>query len=129
MFRTREENPWSSAPIAAVRELLPPEPPPAAEGTGQFSWADPARVRRILEGAGFGDVLLTPHDPLMRLGSGAAEAADLVLHFGPVVRATQNAPTAKREALGAALENFFQAHDGPQGVVMPGAIWIVSARA
>jgi SAM-dependent methyltransferase len=53
VFRTPRENPWPHGPIDAVRHLLPPIPTPGPEDPGPFSWADPARVRRILEGAGF----------------------------------------------------------------------------
>jgi SAM-dependent methyltransferase len=129
-FRTSAENRWSSAALEAVRHLLPPIAPPAPEAPGQFSWADPARVRRILEGAGFREVTLTPHDPPMRVAppGGAAEAADFSLRIGPVVRPLIGAPDAQREAVRAGLEEFFERHDGPEGVVLPGAIWVISAR-
>ncbi|CAN5361283.1 methyltransferase domain-containing protein [soil metagenome] len=131
VFRTAQENPWTTQPMAAVRHLVPPLPPSGPEEPGQFSWADPARVRRILEGAGFRTVTLTPYDPAMQYAGpgGASEAATLAMQVGPVVRATANAPQDLRDRVRAALEAFFQKHDGPQGVVMPGAIWIVRALA
>jgi ubiquinone/menaquinone biosynthesis C-methylase UbiE len=48
VLRPASENPWASAPVAAVRHLLPPMPPPAPDEPGMFSWGDPARVQRIL---------------------------------------------------------------------------------
>src|SRR6516165_133493 len=53
------ENLWVDGPTGAVRHLLPPLPALDPEEPGPFSWADPARVCRILEGAGFRDVSLT----------------------------------------------------------------------
>jgi len=49
-------------------------------------WADPARVHRILEGAGFSEVSLTPLDPVIQLAGpkGEAEAADFVIVMGPL---------------------------------------------
>jgi len=85
VFRTPQENPWATGPIAAVRHLLPPMTAPGPEEPGQFSWADPARVRRILEGGGFKDVSLTSHDPAMRLAGpgGATQAADFAMMLVP----------------------------------------------
>jgi SAM-dependent methyltransferase len=131
VFRTPRENPWGTAPVAAVRHLLPPMTPPGPEEPGQFAWADPTRVRRILEGAGFEDVSLTPHDPAMRLAGpgGAAAAADFAMTIGPIARAMSGAPAAQPQAVRAGLEAFFRSHDGPQGIVLPGALWIVRAQA
>jgi hypothetical protein len=51
------------------------------------------------------------------------------MSVGPGVRATLGASDAMREAVRAGLHAFFQQLDGPQGIVLPGAIWIVKARA
>ena len=130
VFRTAEENRWASAPAAAIRHLLPPVASPLPEATGQFSWADPERVHRILKTAGFRDISLTPHDPAMQLAEpgGAAEAADFAMSFGAAARATLDGPVDLREAVRSALQNFFQSLDGPRGIVLPGAIWAVRAR-
>ena len=131
VFRTPQENRFATAALAAVRHLLPPITPPGPEEPGQFSWADAARVHRILETAGFKNVSLTPHDLAMRLaGRGeAAEAANFAFRVGPVVRATSDASEQKKREVRAALEAFFKSHEGPQGIVLPGAIWVVTARA
>ena len=68
VFRTGPENPWATASVAAIRHLVPPPAPLGPEEPGQFSWSDPARVRRILDGAGFSDVVLTPLDLSFNLG-------------------------------------------------------------
>jgi len=56
VFRAAGEGLWPITPVEAVRHLLPPIPTPGPEEPGPFSWADPARVHRILEGAGFSHV-------------------------------------------------------------------------
>ena len=63
VFRAAGEKLWPTAPVEAVRHLLPPIPTPGPEEPGPFSWADPARVHQILEGAGFGDVTPAPLRP------------------------------------------------------------------
>jgi len=67
VFRAVGENLWPNGPTGAVRHLLPPLPAPDPEEPGPFSWADPVRVHRILEGAGLRDVSLTPVDWTPRL--------------------------------------------------------------
>ena len=131
VFRTPQENKWATAALSAVRHMLPPIMPPGPEEPGEFSWADPGRVHRILEGAGFKEVSLTPHEPAMPLAGpgGAAEAASFAFRVGPVVRATKDASEEQRQAVRLALETFFRSQDGPHGIVLPGAIWIVRARA
>jgi SAM-dependent methyltransferase len=128
VFRAPERNPWQTAPPTAVRQFLPPAPPAGPDEPGQFAWADPARIRRILEGAGFQNLELTPHDPNMRLGGSAEEATAFAMTLGPATRGLAEASDQTREAVRAGLLAFFQRQAGPEGVVLPGAIWIVKAR-
>jgi ubiquinone/menaquinone biosynthesis C-methylase UbiE len=53
VFRGAKESAWPTSLLEAVRHLLPPITPPGPEEPGMFSWGNPARVHRILEGAGF----------------------------------------------------------------------------
>jgi hypothetical protein len=96
-----------------------------------FSWGDPARVRRILEGARFREVLLKPVDLNFQLAGtgGAAEAAEFALLFGPLTRILPDLPPEQHAAVRTALEGFFQSHATPQGVALPSAFWVVQARA
>ena len=130
-FRKPAENPWATGPVEAVRRLLPPMPPPVPNAPGQFGWADEAWVRHILQGGGFRDIALAPHDPRMRLGGPgeAAAAAANSLRIGPLARATLDMAPAEREAVRAGVEAFYRRHDGPEGIVLPGAVWFVSATA
>jgi SAM-dependent methyltransferase len=128
VFRAAADNLWPNSPLAAVRHLLPPISVPGPEEPGPFSWADPGRVHRILEGAGFRAVSLTPLDPLIQLGEEAAEAAQFMMLFGPLTRVVPALPAAQREAVRSALEVFFQGQTTSQGVVLPAANWVVRAR-
>ncbi|MDN3563233.1 class I SAM-dependent methyltransferase [Paeniroseomonas aquatica] len=128
-FRSPAENAWATGPVAAVRHLLPPAIPPGPEEPGQFAFADPARVQRILLGAGFRDVALEAADLPMRLGADAAEAADFAMTIGQASRAAAGLPEAARAAVREGIAAFYQAHDSAAGVVMPAAIWLVTATA
>jgi hypothetical protein len=127
VFRPGSDNPWATASIAAIRHLVTPSAPPGPEDPGQFSWGDPARVRRILGGAGFRDVTLTPLDLPITLGANAAEAAQQATYIGQGARLLQRQPDAVREAARAAFETFFKQHEGPDGVNLAGGLWLVSA--
>src|SRR5262245_24443009 len=121
VFRTPQENKWATAPLAAVRHLLPPILPPGPEEPGQFSWADAARVHRILETAGFENISLTPHDLAMPLAGrgGAAEAASFAFRVGPVVRATSEASEQKKTRCGRHSKRFSRATRGRRGSYYP----------
>lgn len=127
VFRPGPDNPWATASIAAIRHLVTPPAPPGPEEPGQFSWGDPARVRRILDGAGFQNVTLTPVDLEFRLGASAADAAEFATFIGQGARLLHGLPDTTREAARSAFETFFKAHEGPAGVSMPGGLWMVSA--
>jgi len=130
VFRAASEGLWPHGPLDAVRHLLPPIPTPGPEEPGPFSWADPARVHRILESAGFHDVSLAPVDPVIQLAGddGEAEAADFVMVLGPLTRVLPNVSAPQREAVRAALEVFFQKYTRSRGVFLPAANWLVRAR-
>jgi SAM-dependent methyltransferase len=130
VFRPASDKLWPNAPLEAVRHLLPPIPMPGPEEPGPFSWADPARVHRILEGAGFSQVSLTPLDPEIPLAgpAGEAEAADFVMAIGPLMRVLPSLSAAQRENVRTTLEVYFRGHNTAQGVVLPAEIWVVRAR-
>jgi SAM-dependent methyltransferase len=130
VFRAASEKLWPNAPLEAVRHLLPPIPTPGPEEPSPFSWADPARVHRILEGAGFSEISLTPLDPVIQLAgpTGEAEAADFVMVMGPLVRVLPSLSATQRENVRATLEVYFKGLTTAQGVILPAAIWVVRAR-
>jgi SAM-dependent methyltransferase len=129
VFRSGSENPWATASAAAIGHLVPPSVPPGPEEPGQFSWSDPARVRRILVGAGFSNVVLTPLDLEFAMGADAAEAAEFATFIGQGARMLHGQSDETRQAARKALEVFFHAHEGPGGVRLAGALWLVSAQA
>jgi SAM-dependent methyltransferase len=129
VFRSGSENPWATAAVAAIHHLVPPPAPIGPEEPGQFSWSDPGRVKRILGGSGFRDVVLTPLDLSFNLGANAAEAAEFATFIGQGARLLHGRPDETLQAARAAFGDFFKQHAGPNGVSLPGALWLVSARA
>lgn len=130
VFRPASENPWPSAPMAAIRHLLPPAPPPGPDEPGMFSWGDTQRVQRHLAGAGFHEISFTPVDLEYQLAGagGAAEATEFALLFGPLTRVLPDLPPEQQEAVRSNLEEFFRSRATPQGIFLPSAFWVVQAR-
>jgi ubiquinone/menaquinone biosynthesis C-methylase UbiE len=130
-FRSLSENAWVREPLSAVKHLLPPSPPPGPEEPGQFAFADPDRVRRILREAGFHDIAFTRRDPVMQLAGpgGAEQAAAISSQIGPIARSLVGAAEAHRTAVRDTLAAAFRQHDGPDGIALSGANWVVIAKA
>ena len=129
VFRPAADNPWTSGPLAAIRHLVTFPPPPGPEEPGQFSWGDPMRVRRILEGAGFLNVALTPFDTPFTLGANAAEAAEFAMFIGQGARLLHGVTDSVRDAARTALQAFLKPREGPDGVRLSAGLWLVSGQA
>jgi SAM-dependent methyltransferase len=125
-WRSLAENPfWTAASRAAAPFLTLPCPTPGAPG--QFAFADPDRVRRILDASGWTEVEVAPLD----VSSSIAEhdLLAVITRLGPVGLALREVdePTRARtvEAVRAAYEPYIQ-----NGVAQfAGGCWLVRARA
>ena len=65
-WRALEENPLDILPLRAASIYLPPPPARDPETPGPFAFANPDRVHRILERAGFQEIEITA-TPLSKL--------------------------------------------------------------
>ncbi|HVI33413.1 class I SAM-dependent methyltransferase [Phenylobacterium sp.] len=125
-WRPPAENPIMTAPMAAAAQHLPaPAPPADPHAPGPFAFADPERVRGILAAAGFEAVTISPHDEAVG-GGDLRTAVGLSLRIGPLGMMLRENPD-KRDAVVAAVREALTAYDGPEGVKLPSATWIVSA--
>lgn len=126
-WRAMPENAWAFAPFTAARDLLPAQPPPDPNAPGPFAFADPVRLRGILEGAGFKNVRIEKLDTIMHMANTAQEAAQFSLGIGPLARAAAEADDATKakivERVAAAVKKF----ETPSGVTPPAACWLVGA--
>jgi SAM-dependent methyltransferase len=127
-WRAQAENPVMTVAMSAAAPFLPPMPPPAdPSAPGPFAFADPQRPRGVLTEAGFSDIAITAHDA--KVGGGDLDQTlDLSLRVGPLGSFLRENPD-RRDAAVAAVRQALAAHDGPDGVKLDSATWIVSARA
>ena len=114
------------APLEAAIPFLPPLPPLDPTAPGPFAFADAARVRSLLVASGFSSVSITPFDA--QVGSGDLEQTlQLTFRVGPLGAALREHPECK-DQVSIAVRAVLEKHVTEQGVVMPAAVWIVSAR-
>ncbi|MBE1574056.1 class I SAM-dependent methyltransferase [Amycolatopsis roodepoortensis] len=113
--------------FGALAPFLPT--PTGEDGTGPTAFADPARVRSVLTGAGFRDVACDRVEADQVWGSDVPDAAAFIADWGPVKyhlgQVSTEAANNAREALSAALEPFAT----PGGVRLRGAAWLVRAKS
>jgi SAM-dependent methyltransferase len=125
-WRTLGENLLDSVPLGAASIHLPPQPAQDSDAPGPFAFANPDRVHRILKAAGFREIEITAYDE--RVGSGDIDSMLAVCSrvgaLGKVLRENPGLQAAALPAVRLALA----AHDGPDGVKLKAATWIVTAR-
>jgi SAM-dependent methyltransferase len=101
--------------------------PTGPDGTGPTSFADPARIRSVLNDAGFHDIVCTHVEADQIWGRDVADAAAFIAAWGPVRhhmdQANPGAAADARSALTTALHPFAE----PGAVRLRGTAWLVTA--
>jgi len=130
-WRSLAENAWMNVTFQAVRPLVPStRPSPAADAPGPLAFADPIRVRSILEGAGFKEVSFQALDHPMPLGGsrGLDAAAVDALSVGPTARLMVDATDEVRARALSAAKAALEPYAKGDVVELNGAAWLVTAR-
>jgi SAM-dependent methyltransferase len=125
-WRELARNEW----LMALREALAvgrqlPMPPPDAPTP--FALADPERVRRILDAAGFDGAGFEPIDELIEFGSDADDALGFIRNIGIVEGLTQDLDAAARQQALDALQETVVAHERAEGVLFGSSAWLITA--
>lgn len=130
-WRSLAENAWFGVPLDAARDLLPPQPPAEPHAPGPFGFADPERVRSVMAAAGWRDVGLSARDVPVRFAAPGEldAAAEFATSVGALARMLAEADDDVRRVARQRVRDALAAHDGADGVVLGGAIWLISARA
>ncbi len=126
-WRTVAENLWASAPYAAARGLLPPQPPSDPLAPGPFAFADRDRLHGILSKAGFANIRIEKFDSTMAMGPTPSDAAAQALNIGPLARAATELDEETRAAIRSVAEKALAQYQTPAGVAPPAAGWLVGA--
>lgn len=131
-WQPHSENLWATLPTQALAGLLPEMPAVDPLAPGPFAFADPEHVHGILTAAGWQDIAFDDLPFSMIIGQGddpLAEAVHFNLSIGPAARAVREAGSAAVAAAPALLAAALAPYRSGDSVGLPGAVWLVSARA
>jgi hypothetical protein len=111
----------------AAAPLLPDLPARQPDAPGQFAFADPSRVRRILDDGGWRDIDIQPIDVTCTLAE--TELGRFVTRLGPLGRILPEADDRTRARVVAAVRAAFEPYVHGAEVRFTAACWMVGARA
>src|SRR5258708_1482737 len=117
---------WTAPELA--RPAAPARPVAGAHpSVPAFAFANRDSVRRILERAGFGEIEITARDE--QVGSGDLDTMLFVCsRVGALGKILRENPELRAATL-PVVRSALAAHDGPDGVRLNAATWVVTARA
>ncbi|MDM4772398.1 class I SAM-dependent methyltransferase [Solimonas sp. SE-A11] len=126
-WRGATDNPFMTTAERAAAPLLPQLPPRRSGAPGQFAFAEPGPVLRILEDSGWRDVDIRPLDVACRFPE-----RDLLLYLsrlGPVGRVLQKMDEPTRNKVIATIRAAFEPYVHADTVRFDAACWKISGRA
>ncbi|MGH8975525.1 MAG: class I SAM-dependent methyltransferase [Acidimicrobiia bacterium] len=126
-WRSLADNEWLSeirGALAAGRDL--PEPPLGAPGP--FGLAGAADVHRILDAAGFTDVVLGVVEEPVNLGADAGDAFGFLRDLGITRGLLDGLDEAATAGALDELRVVLAAHDTGHGVLLGSSAWLITAR-
>ncbi|GHC81323.1 hypothetical protein GCM10010309_57120 [Streptomyces violaceochromogenes] len=127
VWRGPGENPFMTTAERAAAPFLPDLPARRPDQPGQFAFADPERVRRILAESGWAGIDIQPVDVVCALPE-----KDLVTYFtrlGPLGMVLPGADERTRAEIVEAVRPAFDPFVRGTEVRYTAACWMVSARA
>jgi SAM-dependent methyltransferase len=126
-WREPAENPFMTTAERAAAPLLPDLPKRDPDGPGQFAFADPDRVRRILSESGWAGIDIAPVDVGCALP--AAELVPYLTRFGPLGLVLADQDEVVRERIAETVRAAFEPYVDGGEVRYTAACWLISAAA
>jgi SAM-dependent methyltransferase len=126
-WRSAADNDFMTAAERAAAEILPQSPKRAANGPGQFGFADPDRVQAVLTESGWRGVAVRPVDVDCSLPE--ADLAIYAERMGPVGDLLPTLDSAKRSEVERRVAAAFRSYVRSGTARFTAACWMVTARA
>jgi len=133
-WQALDRNPWLLVPLGAVAQHVPLPERPEPGAPGPFSLADPERLRQVLDNAGYRGVQIEAEQRELVVGGRGPldQAIDFIFQIGPLATILREAGERGTELLPVLREAVREAvlpYTSAEGLRMPSASWIVTARA
>ncbi len=121
-----QKNPWAALPVGILRKALDlPAPPPGTPGL--FTFADPARIRSLVEEAGFQNVQVFEQPIAWGPFASEAQAFTFISELaGPVASMLAAAPADKRPAIEDEIRRAYAGLAKSARLELPGVTWVAS---
>jgi ubiquinone/menaquinone biosynthesis C-methylase UbiE len=127
VWRGPAENPFMTTAERAAAGILPNIPPRVPDAPGQFGFADPQRVRRILEQSGWSNIGIEPLDVTCSFPEPAL--AQYATRLGPLGGILRKADEQLKARVLAVVRPAFEAYVHGELVRFTAACWKISAQA
>lgn len=126
-WRSPADNPLAVVAGKATARLLPPQPPADPMAPGRFAFADPERVRGILERSGWSEIAIDRLDAPTPVS--LEDLTTMSLRMGPVSAALATMDAAKAAEVREAVVEALRPHVRDGLIPMVAGCWMVRARA
>jgi len=126
-WRSAAENPFMTAAERAAAPLLPDLPARRPDAQGQFAFADPSKVRTILEESGWTGIEIQPIDITCTFPE--KELVRYLTWLGPVGLVLQGADERTRTQVIQTVRAAFDPYVNGEEVRFSAACWMVRAVA
>ena len=124
------ESEWTTVAVnVAIAHFGRPPDLGEPGGPGPFAFADGDRFKRVVTEGGFGDVTLAAITRPMLMGSDVEDVVGMVAATPQSKGLFAGQPGAKVRAAVAGLRDAFAPYARPEGVVMSGSAWLLTARS
>ncbi len=123
-----EANEWYQFPMQCVEAFSETRDSPDYDAPGAFTLAKEARVRDLLDTAGFTDINLASHRPTLFVGSTVDEAAELFMAMNSIRTLLHEADDALEERVLQHMLEGLKDYQQDAGVYMKSACWLISAK-
>jgi len=127
VWRSPAENPFMTTAERAAAPLLPQLPARQPDAPGQFGFADPQRVRRILEQGGWAGIDIRPVDVACTLPE--RDLVTYLTRLGPLGRVLPEVDEPTRSRVVETVRAAFDPYVHGDEVRFDAACWIVGAQA
>jgi SAM-dependent methyltransferase len=130
-WQSLKDNDWTFIPFQAAMQHVPAPQKTDPHAPGPFAFADPERVRGILQRAGFGEIALYSFNSTLRFSEADTfeqSVRDLAT-VGPVARLLADQPDEILESVFLSMEQVLQPFYSDGALCMSSSFWFVTARA